>query len=213
MANDNNVVAGWNDIWEKYESPNYFGRRLHRARIKTLAGILRSIKLPPGAGIIDVGCGSGSTLAIFRGLGYANSLGLDAAEGSLAAAARIYGFERDKDVFLSDAKRMPFKDGSFDLVFTQGLLEHYCEKAEAQDIVRELCRISSRYVLLLQPDHRSPFGVVKRIYEKLGGGAWEKEYFYSREDYRSMLKGCGYPIIKTGSCNMGEELWLLAERK
>lgn len=210
---DNAVVAGWNEIWDKYESPNYFGRRLYRARIKTLQSILDSIKLPADAPIIDVGCGSGSTLAIFRGLGFANSIGMDAAESGLAAGAKLYGFIRDKDVFLSDARRTSFKDGIFALVFTQGLLEHYQNKSDAQDIVSELCRISGRYVLLLQPDHNSPFGIIKRIYEKMGRGSWEKEYHYSKDDYVRLLEACNHRVIRSGSSNMGEELWLLSERK
>jgi ubiquinone/menaquinone biosynthesis C-methylase UbiE len=209
---NNEVVTGWNEIWDKYQAPNYLGRRLHQQRIKTLTKILKSIKLPLDAGIVDVGCGSGSTLSIFRGLGYGGAIGVDGAENSLIISRKLYGFVKDKDVFMADARQLPFKDNSHDLVFSQGLLEHYEQKSEALQIVKELCRLSKKYVLLLQPDQSSLFGLAKRLYESAGRSSWEKEYNYSKKDYIELFDGSGFKFLRSGSSNLHEELWLLFSR-
>jgi len=209
MKNDNKVITGWNQIWDQYQEPNYFGRMLHRQRIKTLGQILKRIKLPLGASIVDVGCGSGSTLSIFRSLGYYNAVGVDGAENALLTGQRLYNFIRGKDTFLADAKDISFGDKSYTLVFSQGLLEHYQQKTEALEIVREICRLSGKYVLLLQPDQGSLFGVAKRLYDWLGRSSWEKEYSYSKKDYIELLQSCGFLMIDSGSNNFKEEMWLL----
>jgi ubiquinone/menaquinone biosynthesis C-methylase UbiE len=209
----NEVVAGWNEIWDKYQAPNYLGCRLHQQRIRTLAKILNKIKLPLDASIIDVGCGSGSTLSIFRGLGYSGSVGADGAENSLVISQKLYGFVKDKDIFMADARHLPFKDKHFDLVFTQGLLEHYEQKSEALQIVKELCRLSQKYVLLLQPDQSSLFGLVKRVYERAGLSSWEKEYSYSKKDYIGLFDSSGFEFLDSGSSNLQEEIWLLFGRQ
>jgi SAM-dependent methyltransferase len=211
--NSNEVVTGWNEIWDKYQAPNFLGRRLHQQRIKTLTKILQSIRLPLDAGIVDVGCGSGSTLSIFRGLGYGRSVGVDGAENSLIISQKLYGFVKDNDVFMADARHLPFKDASFDLVFSQGLLEHYEHKSEARQIVSELCRLSKKHLLLLQPDQSSLFGLAKQLYERAGRSSWEKEYSYSKKDYVGLFDNLGFKSLDSGSSNLQEEMWLLFGRQ
>lgn len=212
MASNHEVVTGWNEIWSRYRAPNFLGRRLHAERIKTLRKILSSLGLPLGAPIVDIGCGSGSTLSIFRSLGYISSIGVDGAEKGLAAGQKLYGYARDKDIFLADARNTPFGDKSFDLVFSQGLLEHYEQKSEALQIVKEFCRLSKKYVLLLQPDQSSLFGLVKRMYERSGRSSWEIEYRYLKKDYIGLFDNSSFALLDTGSSNFREEMWLLFGR-
>ncbi|GEM_PF-1708351 len=210
MKNDDNpVVNGWDQIWQGYRAPNFFGRRLHAERIKTLRKVLAGISLPLTASIVDAGCGSGSTLSILRRLGYAKAIGIDAAVNSLKISAQLFGFQTDKDVFLRDIKQTGFADGSFDMVFSQGVLEHYENRSDALEIVKEMCRISRRYILLVQPDQTSLTGRLKELWHSLSGASWEKEYRYTRTDYTSMLDKCGFRLVGSGSSNLQEEMWLL----
>lgn len=210
MKNDENpVVSGWDQIWQGYRAPNFFGRRLHAERSKTLRKILTGISLPLTASIVDAGCGSGSTLSILRSLGYTKAIGIDAAVNSLKISGHLFGFQTDKDVFLRDIKQTGFADGSFDMVFSQGVLEHYENKSDALEIVKELCRISSRYILLVQPDQTSLTGRLKELWQSISGASWEKEYRYTKSDYNSMLEKCGCRLIGSGSSNLQEEMWLL----
>ena len=207
--NDNQVVSGWDQIWKAYRAPNFFGRRLHRQRITTLGTVLSGIGLPPSASIVDAGCGSGSTLSIFRSIGYPRAIGIDAAVNSLKISEHLFGFQAGKDVFLRDIRHTGFDDGSFDLVFSQGVLEHYENKSDALEMIRELSRISRKYVLLLQPDQTSLMGRMKEWWQSVSGGSWEKEFPYSKSDYNGLMAKCGYQLIKSGSSNLQEEMWLL----
>ncbi len=95
---------------------------------------------------VDVGCGDG-----FVGYYAAQALPRlyagDRSRGMLAhhpLAGRLTQF---------DALALPFAAGTFDLAFACELLHHI---ADPRDVVRELARVSSRYVVLFEPNRNHP---------------------------------------------------------
>lgn len=52
----------------------------------------------------------------------------------------------------ADARRLPFADGSFDLVISSDMLEHVSPE-DRLSIVREMQRVSRRYIILAAPFH------------------------------------------------------------
>lgn len=106
------------------------GRR--RILSRFLAATGRS--LPPGARLLDIGCGTGANAAVLRGPGR-TVVGIDAARPSLALA-RSLGCH---DAWLAgDATRLPFADGSFDVVVALDVLEHLDDDAAG---AREMHRV------------------------------------------------------------------------
>jgi len=83
---------------------------------------------------LDVGCGSGGNSAAMRDLGW-DVVAVDTSPASLEAA-RLRGL----DVLRGDARRLPFPDGSFDLVLSTDAWEHVVEDdlvaREAQRVLR-----------------------------------------------------------------------------
>lgn len=196
----------WDDIWDEYV-PNLMARRVKRVQTKALARILSVVELPKDSRIIDVGCGSGFTLAVFRNLGYFNSVGIDISAHGLELCSQLFDFKEGKDTFLMDARSVGFPDNSFDLVFSDGMLEHFEEPP--LDIVSEFCRISRKWILLFQPNQTSLSGRVKWLWQKIGRASWEKEYHYSKQNYVSMLTQFGFSLVASGNINLREEMWLL----
>ncbi|MFH1211564.1 MAG: class I SAM-dependent methyltransferase [Candidatus Woesearchaeota archaeon] len=88
-----------------------------REQMKKLKLILKNIKIPSGAAVLDVGCGTGYALEFFE-----NSLGLDPS---------IELLKKSKSrVVCANAENMPFKDKAFDLVFSITAVHHFnLEKA------------------------------------------------------------------------------------
>jgi SAM-dependent methyltransferase len=94
------------------------------ARFAPLTAALLDAAAPrPGERVLDVGCGSGSTvLALAERVGPAGSvLGVDIAEASIATAeARIAAAALPQArVALADAASHPFPQGGFDLLFSR----------------------------------------------------------------------------------------------
>ncbi len=120
------------------------------------AGILRELAPYLQAGpVLDVGCGNGFlTLPLSR---RGRAVGVDFAAEMLArnpVRTRVQG----------RAEALPFPDRSFPVVLCQGLL-HHCPDPGA--VVREMARVSSRYVIAHEPNRNNPamaaFSLSKRV--------------------------------------------------
>lgn len=130
----------WDDFWHRGEiwltllrfTPTY----------RKIVRLFKGMAIPRGASILDVGCGSGK-LARFWSRQGRNVLGLDISDQALQ-------FTRSQGVAVikADVRRLPFKDGTFDLVYSDGLLEHF---TDPESILAELFRVSRTYIFTLVP--------------------------------------------------------------
>jgi SAM-dependent methyltransferase len=106
----------------------------------------------PGEHIIDVGCGTGATTAeLARAVGpTGHVLGVDISE-TLIEAARSHRVDNATFV-LGDAATHPFKAGTYDLVFSSGMLHL---NSRYRDIVRSAYAQARRLLLC---DFRLTYG-------------------------------------------------------
>lgn len=92
--------------------------------------------------ILEVGCNFGAQLLLLRELGYKNLYGIE-------INPEIVEFSRKKassvNIIVGDALNIPFKDASFDLVFTSGLLIHISPK-NIEKAISEIYRVSKKYI-------------------------------------------------------------------
>jgi ubiquinone/menaquinone biosynthesis C-methylase UbiE len=88
-----------------------------------------------GARVLEIGCGTGSDLLQFAKHG-ALATGIDVTRRHVELARRRVG---DLAVVLeADARHLPLEDGSFDYVYSHGVLHH---SDEPQQVVREIFRV------------------------------------------------------------------------
>jgi SAM-dependent methyltransferase len=94
----------------------------------------------PGLRILDVGCGTGQSLRIYRdraGL----YVGIDLSVGALRLAEARFG---EATWMQADALRLPFRDGSFDVVAFSSVLHHIGDRAGALAEARRVLRPGGR---------------------------------------------------------------------
>lgn len=191
----------WERSWKNIDKTVYsnrniisrFGFFLLKRSIKKITD---KIKLNKSSKIIDIGCGSGKSLSYFREFGFKNSIGIDFSLNALKNC-RVRGFKINKDVFLMDATKTKFKSNSFDLVFAEGLLEHY---KNFMALAREFSRLSRRYILIVQPDHFTLTGKLLNILVSKIEKGHVKEYDYKMSDFINIFKELGFEIkIMRGS--------------
>ena len=197
-------VKTWESEWKDFKKSNFWGRRLHKEQKRTIKQILSNIKLTKNAKILDMGCGGGRTLSWFREFGYKNSIGIDNSKNSIKLCQQR-GFRIKKDIFLMNASRTKFKKNRFDLVFADGVLEHY---KDFSPLVKEITRISKRYVLITQPNHFSFFGRVLKFF----GRHTVFEYSYKIEDFKKAFKTQNFMLKIKRNYNLNEQFALLFER-
>jgi len=161
--------------------------------------------------VLEVGAGSGRDAL---GLVREGAIGvvLDYSPASLALVAR-QAREQGLAVHLvrADALRMPFREGTFDVVFHQGLLEHF---RDPQPLLRENVRITRRggRVVVDVPQTFHPYTAMKQalIAANLWFAGWETQFTPAGLERRMreagltvrrtygewMVPGLGYRVLR-----------------
>ena len=131
-----NEKERWNKFWKHGDVGVTPTRRNLFKRFK-------EIKLPKDAKILDVGCGSGTLAKFWKDQGY-DVTGLDISDKSLeiTRSKGIYCVKGDV------TKQLPFDNNTFDLVCSDGLLEHF---VNPKPVLEEIFRVSGKYVLTMVP--------------------------------------------------------------
>jgi SAM-dependent methyltransferase len=113
-----------------------------RGRRRILAAVLGRLGLPPGAAILDAGCGTGGNLELLGRLGRVTGLESDAEARQVAA-------ERNFAPVLAGSlpDDVPLADATFDLVTLLDVLEHIDDDAGALRAAARLLRPAGFLVL------------------------------------------------------------------
>jgi SAM-dependent methyltransferase len=201
----NEVQQLWKHHWKNQvaieETGSFYGKLLHQKRLVILQKILKS--LDSSSTVIDIGCGSGSTIASFKQAGFNNIIGIDFAEESMGRCENR-GFVYGKDVFLMDAKNTSFSGSHFDIVFSEGLWEHFIDP---RPHMAEAARLAKTYIIVIQPDHFSFFGFLMHLgwnlFSKNKGGV--KEYSFPLSYFINFLKLYHFDLISSKSTILHEQ--------
>ena len=131
----------WNEFWTSKKlwlwllkfTPTYIKIRK----------MFKSINLQKDAKILDAGCGTGKLAAFWLNEGY-DVIGVDISDSALDITKR-----KGVKVIKADILHgLPFKNNTFDLVYSDGLIEHFIHP---ELVLAELFRISSDYILTFVP--------------------------------------------------------------
>lgn len=102
-----------------------------------------------GLRMLEVGCGLGTDLLYGASLG-AKTVGMDLSLRSAGLARRHFQLNRMPGDFLrADAERLPYKDGSFDVVYSFGVLHHTPDTQRAINECRRVLKPGGTFVLML----------------------------------------------------------------
>lgn len=115
--------------------------------------IIKRFYLKASLKILDLGCGRGDFLEVFKSLGF-HVAGVDSSKATLEKLSGLY------EVKLCDLKKdkIPYSDNSFDLIFSKSVLEHL---ENPENYFVEIYRILKPHgrVLILTPDWYSQYKV------------------------------------------------------
>ena len=117
--------------------------------------------------VLEIGCGLGTDGARFARAG-AQYTGVDLTEAAVALARRRFELEGLPGEFrVADAESLEFADGSFDIVYSHGVLHHTPDGAAAVREVRRVLAPGGRAVVMLYHrdsyNYRVNIGVLRRI--------------------------------------------------
>jgi ubiquinone/menaquinone biosynthesis C-methylase UbiE len=148
-----------------------------------------------GRRVLEVGAGSGRDSVRLAAAG-ATAVILDYSVPSLETARRVADREGVRAHFVrADALRLPFRDGAFDAVFHQGLLEHF---RDPNPLLRENVRVLAPGALLLVdvPQRFHLYTLGKHILIALGRwfAGWETEFTIG--ELERLMRGAGVRVVQ-----------------
>lgn len=99
--------------------------------------------------VLEIGCGSGASLALLKSLGYLVS-GIDSDPDMIEIAKEVTGCSKKNiDLRVGDLLKIPDDMGFFDLIFSNGVLEHFSNDKIVEII--KYCLSKSRIVIFSVP--------------------------------------------------------------
>jgi ubiquinone/menaquinone biosynthesis C-methylase UbiE len=126
------------------------------------AAALERLELADGMSVLELGCGLGDLVGAVTAAGDSvRYTGLDRSDTMVAAALERHGdaVATGRAAFLlGSSERMPFEAGSFDRVFSLGLIHFWTEPEVSLAELRRVMRPGSRMVMgCLGPERAPPF--------------------------------------------------------
>ncbi len=103
----------------------------------------------PGKSVLEIGCGLGTDLLQFA-RGGAKVTGVDLTPKSVELVKKRFEMEGLKvEAQVADAESLPFKDDSFDMVYSFGVLHHTPNTQKAIDEVYRVLEPGGRIIIML----------------------------------------------------------------
>jgi SAM-dependent methyltransferase len=156
----------------------------------------RSIGIPDGGAVLELGCGDGGFAARVLAPVYRR---VDAMDKSRAAIDRALARGAPGHVrFVAvDVTVHPYaEDEHWDGAFLMGFLHHI--KRHAQGVVSRLSRVAAR-VVVLEPNGNNP---LRKLLERLPSNRQAGEESFGLDELRAIFEACGYRLAMQSSINL-----------
>ncbi len=153
MSGDNQIAADFYNsrFWPRLKLWDGLFWLLNGGQKRARAVVLRHLPKAAGVRLLDVAVGDGHYTRWLPGDW--SIVGLDVSEAQLNACRRRNA-GRDLSLVLGEAERLPFRDGEFDAVLSNGGFNHFDDPERA---LREMVRVAKRGAPIVIADEMPDF--------------------------------------------------------
>jgi len=193
----------WDKCWRKWSSKNQYEQDIqqHLQERGPLYKFLRQAldnKVGSPLKVLEAGCGTAIDAYVLMKDSRVRVVGLDRAKAAIDIAREISpSFEQHPKFVVGDTLSLPFQDETFDVVFSQGLLEHFHDPMPA---LYEQVRVlkPSGDLIVDVPQKYAGLGLYslrKQLKIRKGTWEWGWETQYSYTQLKKMAAAVGlFPV-------------------
>src|SRR5260370_31306634 len=139
-------------FFDRHAAADGYGVFTPQSSARLIDAFVKLTKLPPGARVIDLGCGSGTFTALLARAGF-DCVGLDISAKLVAVGRRKHP---QIEFVAGDIERLPFPDASFCGALFSGAVHHFPHPSPCAAETFRLLRPRGRF-LALDPNPMNPF--------------------------------------------------------
>lgn len=176
------------------------GKISNALELRNIKRLMRIIELEGSLEkVIDIPCGTGRITKLLLDMGY-QVVGADSSKEFIQVAKRKLNnyIQKNQIVFqVSDARSTEFKDNQFDCI-TSIRFFHHLKQDEKKSILKELARISKKYIIINIAYTSSIYSIrnnIKNYQKKLKGERLQKVFSNERE-IRDLFLEAGLTEVK-----------------
>lgn len=196
----------WSRCWMKWTSKQDFSEDIqqHLQERKVLYSFMReglSGLTGKTSKVLEVGCGSAIDSYLLAEDEKLETYGVDRSEEAIKVATRVSRhFSRTPTFVTCDATNLSFPEETFDIVFSQGLIEHFKDPLPP---LKEQVRVlkSPGYLIVDVPQKYAGLGLYSlRKHWKINRGTWEWgwETEYSYLELKKLGRSLGLASVCVG---------------
>lgn len=154
--------------------------------------------VPPGAKVLDAGCGTGFATRAMLAQGY-RAVGIDFDEFSVTRSARERGYF---PAAVADVTRLPYGNGVFDATFICSVAEHVPSGAETA--IRECARVlrshgtivvTLPYVNMVRKIYAPFYRIAAKVRARRAPLRFN-QYVYTRSEVIRLLQASGFDVVE-----------------
>ena len=173
-----------------------------RAIEGSIEQLIRTLLRPrPGERVLDIGCGAGNHLIVFKRMGLDVS-GIDASPHMIHKAEERLGHRGALRTGIAES--LPFEDNEFDLAVFINSLEFMDNPLQA---LREAGRVTKKKVFIGVINSLSRSGLLRRVQGYLGDPLFSRVRFYNLWQVKSLLQMAYGPVSVSWGCINTSSLW------
>jgi len=174
----------WNKVYSNFDNFN----PVDQAFYDRLTNILTS-EIGDSSSILEVGSGSGMLVSFFQKLGLF-SVGMDRSMMPLNVAKSKFGAS---NLISGDMFQIPFKSNSFDVVWNEGVLEHFKEPTNLA-ACKEMSRVSKNLVIIAVPNRYTVWPIRKTLLKAVKKWPYGYEESYSPNRLKKLMENSGLRV-------------------
>ena len=185
------VTAYWTELWTKVDTGSYDRERKGHLPHQLRGTFVKWVK--PGSRVLEAGCGLGHFTVAAAAKGY-RAEGVD---WSAVTIDKLRGRFPEIPWHVGDVRKLDFEDGTFDAVYSPGVVEHFEEGPT--EILQETHRILAPggHAIVSTPCFNRWMQRHPDRFTSTGSSAGEfYQYAFKREGMAALLGRIGFEVVQ-----------------
>jgi len=179
------------------DAADYDKSRRYASLRESYPKIVAEVLKKPVKTVLDIGCGTGALLLMIRSRQKSAKLfGIDISEEMIKVAQAKLGSAADLRV--SESEKLPFKNGSFDLVLCTFSFHHH---PNPMTVFKEIGRVLSPEGRLIMADPLAPFPIRQLMNSLIPFMKDGTVHYYSKKEMFGLAKAAELTVSKWAKLN------------